>query len=165
MVPDFLQAWLVEGNVVAAMGYVSERAYACLAQDSPDPSAFDRGLAPVQILVNLKAAHEALGKQDSLEGLAIGVSLTIPGLRAVPQPHQAQFVLYEVPDDIAARFDCASRLTPGAPTKGSRAYAASTLVRASASPGRGRTRRSRYCGPGRTGIGRSCPGRRHRRPM
>ena len=56
MVPDFLQAWLVEGDVVAAMGYVSERSYACLAQDSPDPSAFDRGLAPVQIMVNLKAA-------------------------------------------------------------------------------------------------------------
>ena len=122
MVPDFLQAWLVEGNVVAAMGYVSERSYACLAQDSPDPSAFDRGLAPVQILVNLKAAHDALGKHDSLEGLTIGVPLTIPGLRAVPQPHQAQFALYDVPDDIAARFDCASRLTPGAPTKGSRAY-------------------------------------------
>ena len=41
----------------------------------------------------------------------------MPGLRAVPQPHQAQFVLYDVPDDLAARFDCASRLTPGAPTK------------------------------------------------
>jgi hypothetical protein len=119
MVPDFLQAWLVEGDVVAAMGYVSERSYACLAQDTPDPSAFDRGLAPFQILVNLKAAHDALGKHDSLEGLTIGVPLTIPGLRVVPQPHQAQFVLYDVPDNIAARFDCASRLTPGAQTKGS----------------------------------------------
>ena len=59
MVPDFLQAWLVEGDVVAAMGYVSPRSYACLAQDAPDPSSFDRGLAPFQILVNLKAAHDA----------------------------------------------------------------------------------------------------------
>src|SRR6185295_14563848 len=46
----------------------------------------------------------------------------IPGLRAVPQPLQAQFVLYDVPDNIAARFDCASRLTPGAPTRASRSY-------------------------------------------
>ena len=122
MVPDFLQAWLVEGDVVAAMGYVSERSYACLAQDTPDPSAFDRGLAPVQILVNLKAAHDALGRRDSLEGLTIGVPLPIPGLRAVRQPHQAQFVLYDVPVDMAARFDCASRLTPGAPTRQPRAY-------------------------------------------
>ena len=122
MVPDFLQAWLVEGDVVAAMGYVSERSYACLAQDAPDPSAFDRGLAPVQILVNLKAAHDALGKHDSLEGLTIGVPLPLPGLRAVSQPHQARFVLYDVPDDLAVRFDCATRLTPGAPTKRPRAY-------------------------------------------
>jgi len=64
MVPDFLQAWLVEGNVVAAMGYVSKRSYACLPQDALDPSAFDRGVAPVQILVNLRAAHDALGKHD-----------------------------------------------------------------------------------------------------
>ena len=67
MARDFLQAWLVEGNAVAAMGYVSERAYACLAQDAPDPSAFDRGLAPFQILVNLKAAHDALGPHASLD--------------------------------------------------------------------------------------------------
>src|SRR5262245_8787790 len=33
MVNDFLTAWLVEGNIAAAMGYVSERSYACLAQD------------------------------------------------------------------------------------------------------------------------------------
>jgi len=114
MVPDFLRAWLVEGDVVAAMGYVSERSYACLAQDAPDPSAFDRGLAPFQILVNLKAAREALGSHASLEGLTIGVPLTIPGLRAVAHPHQAQFILYDVPNNIAARFDCESRLIPGA---------------------------------------------------
>jgi len=122
MVPDFLRAWLLEGDAVAAMGYVSERSYACLAQDAPDPSAFDRGLAPFQILVTLKAAHEAIGKHSSLEGLTTGVPLTIPGLRAVSHPHHTEFVLYNVADDLAARFDCASRLTPGAPTKGSREY-------------------------------------------
>src|SRR5690606_20075620 len=76
MVPDFLGAWLIEGNVAAAMGYVSERSYACLAQDAPDPSAFDRGVARFQLLVNLKAAHDALGRHDSLEGLTTGVRWT-----------------------------------------------------------------------------------------
>jgi hypothetical protein len=113
MARDFLQAWLVEGNAVAAMGYVSDRAYACLAEDAPDPSAFDRGLAPFQIMVNLKAAHDALGTHASLVGLTTAMPLTIPGLKAVPQPDQAQFVTYDVPEDVAARFDCASRLTPG----------------------------------------------------
>jgi hypothetical protein len=52
---------------------VSERSYACLAQNAPDPAAFDRGLAPFQMLVNLRAAHDGLGRHDSLEGLTIGV--------------------------------------------------------------------------------------------
>ena len=121
MVPDFLQAWLVEGDVVAAMGYVSPRSYACLARDTPDPASFDRGLAPFQIMVNLKAAHDALGTHNSLEGLTVGLPLTIPGLRAVPHARQAQFVLYDVPDTIASRFDCETQLIPGA-AKGSRAY-------------------------------------------
>ena len=110
---DFLQAWLVEGNAVAAMGYVSERAYACLAEDTPDPSAFDRGLAPYQIMVNLKAAYDALGPHASLAGLTTGMQLTQPGLKAVRHADQAQYAIYEVRDDVAARFDCASRMTPG----------------------------------------------------
>ena len=121
MVPDFLQAWLIEGDAVAAMGYVSSRSYACLARDAPDPSSFDRGLAPFQILVNLKAARDGLAKHDSLAGLTVGVPLTIPGLRAVAHPNQAQVVIYELPDNVAARFDCETQLIPG-PPRGSRAY-------------------------------------------
>ena len=40
----------------------------------------------------------------------------MPGLKAVRHPDQAQFALYEVRDDVAARFDCASRMTPGSAT-------------------------------------------------
>ena len=61
MVNDFLTAWLIEGDALAAMGYVSERSYACVSQDADDPSNFDLGLAPFQLLTNLKAAHDALG--------------------------------------------------------------------------------------------------------
>ena len=113
MARDFLQAWLVEGNAVAAMGYVSDRAYACLAQDAPDPSAFDRGLAPFQILVNLKAARDGLGPPASLEGATVGVTLTMPGIKAVKHPDQARYAFYEVRPDVATRFDCASRMIPG----------------------------------------------------
>jgi cation transport regulator ChaC len=42
--------------------------------------------------------------------------LTIPGLKVVTHPDQAQFSIYEVPQQIAARFDCASRLIPGSVT-------------------------------------------------
>ncbi len=122
MVNDFLNAWLVEGDSMAAMGYVSDRAYACLAQNSDDPSAFDRGMAPFQLLINLKAAHDALGKRESLVGLTTGVRLAAPALRVVNQPHHAQFVISAVPDDVAATFDCESRLTLGDAKKVARSY-------------------------------------------
>jgi hypothetical protein len=122
MVDDFLKAWLVDGDIFAAMSYISERAYACLAQDGDDPDALDPGMAPFQLLVGLKAAHEAIGKREALEGLVVGVRLANPALRVVRQPHHAQFVVYSVPDDIAASFDCKSRLTLAEPKKARREY-------------------------------------------
>ena len=122
MTNDFLSAWLVEGDVLAAMGYVSERAYACIAQNADDPAAVDRGMAPFQLMTNLKAAHDALGKRASLDGLIVGVRLTTPALKVLQQPHHARFVLYSVPDDVAAAFDCESRMTPGGAKKPARQY-------------------------------------------
>ena len=122
MVNDFLTAWLVEGDVVASMGYVSERAYACLARDSDNPSDFDRGLAPFQLMVNLKSARDALGPRASLDKAVAGAPLAMPALRAFKQPHDAQFVIYSVPDDVAAAFDCESQLILGDPTKVKRSY-------------------------------------------
>ena len=121
MVNDFLTAWLVEGDVAAAMGYVSDRSYACLAQDSEAPT-FDRGMAPFQVMMNLKAAYDTLGPHASLDGLVVGTRLTTDGLRVVQQPHGARFVAYSVPDDIAATLDCESRLQPGDPSRARREY-------------------------------------------
>jgi hypothetical protein len=122
MMNDFLSAWLLEGDVIAAMGYISERSYACLAQEGDDPFAFDRGMAPFQLLIRMKAAHDAVGKRESLEGLTVGVNLAIPDLKLVDHPQHAQFVLYSVPDDVATEFDCESRLTLGDPGDVRREY-------------------------------------------
>lgn len=122
MMSDFLKAWLIDGDQVAAMAYVSERAYACLAQDLEDPSTFDRGMAPYRLLNRLKASHDAVGTHSSLEGLTVGVRLGLSALKVVRQPNHARFVLYSVPDDIASRFDCESQLMIGKPKAGARTY-------------------------------------------
>ncbi len=122
MMNDFMKAWLIEGDTLAAMSYISDRAYACLAQDLDDPTTFDRGMAPFRLMRRLKVAHDALGTQKSLEGLTIGVRLAFSALKVVQQPHHAQFVIYSVPDDIAARFDCESHLTIGVPKPAGRVY-------------------------------------------
>jgi hypothetical protein len=114
MMHDFLTAWLIDKNIRAAMGYVADRAYTCLALDTEDPFRLDRGTAPFVLMRNLKAATDALEPQTSLQGLSLGTRLTNRELRLIQQPHHAQFVMYSVPDDIAAVFDCESRLTPGA---------------------------------------------------
>ena len=135
MAPDFLQAWLVEGDVVAAMGYVSERSYACLAQDTPDPSAFDRGLAPFQIMVNLKAAQEALGKHDSLEGLTARCAPDDPwSSRGVPPSSSPVRSSTTCPTISRPGSTAQTRLMP-ARRESDRARTASILARPSASPG------------------------------
>ncbi len=122
MANDFLTAWLVEGNIIAAMGYVSDRSYACLAQDSDNPADFDRGVAPFQLMTNLKAAYDSLGPHSSLDGLIVGTRFAAPMVRVVRQPHHAQFVIYSIPDDVAVKFDCESRLTLDDPDSVKREY-------------------------------------------
>ena len=164
MAPDFLQAWLVEGDVVAAMGYVSERAYACLAQDTPDPSAFDRGLAPFQIMVNLKAAHDAHRQARVARGSdarrapddpwpSRGVPPASGPVRSLQRARRCSGqVRLREPSD-AGRHEGIARVRPALwrdlPHRRDRR----------------RTPQSRCCGPKTTGIGRLCPGRRSRSPM
>ena len=54
--------------------------------------------------------------------MTVGTRLTLPGLRAVNQPHHAQFVIYSVPDDVATALDCESRLTLANPDRVKRVY-------------------------------------------
>ena len=163
MMADFLKAWLMEGNAAEAMGYVSPHAFACLAEDKDDPFTVDRGIAPFVLSRSLKAAHDAIGQHASLEGLTIGVRLPLPGVRVVDQPHHAQYVIYSVPDDIAAAFNCESRLRLGDAKQSRRQYGTysarpSISIRRTAA-----NTRWRCCGHATTATGRSSRGRRNRR--
>ncbi len=117
LVNDFLAAWLVEGDLIASMGYVSDRAYACMARETDDPSTFDYGVAPFQLMINLKAAYDSLAPRASLDGLVAGTSLETPALRLVRQPHQTRFAVYSVPNDVATSFDCERQLARADPTR------------------------------------------------
>jgi hypothetical protein len=79
-------------------------------------------MAPYQLLMDLKAAHDALGTHNSLDGLTTGVRLATPALKVVSQSHHHQFVIYDVPDDIAAAFDCESPFVPSTEKRPKRSY-------------------------------------------
>jgi hypothetical protein len=118
---DFLNTWFVEKNPARAIGYVTERCYDCVELEQG--REIDRGMARYMILRGMMEAVDSLGDVSSLADVAIGVRLTNPALRVVEQPHHAQFVLFDVPDDVAARFECANRLRPEeAPKKAIRRY-------------------------------------------
>ena len=80
------------------------------------------GNAAFALIAALKKAQAVLGPRTSLEGVTVGVRLTMPALKIVTQPHQSRFVIYSVPDDVAAEFDCQSRQTPGDKRKIQRKY-------------------------------------------
>ena len=106
-VHDFLNLWLVEGAVNVAMSYISDRAYECLQLEQEEP--LDRGMAPVILMKGMGAVHETLGEISSLEDATVGVRLNHPELKVVENKHHAQFVLYDVPTDVAASFECINR--------------------------------------------------------
>ena len=104
MMKDFLDAWLVEGDIQAALGYVSRRALSCMTEEA----AVDQGMAPLMLARRLKAAHDAVGRHQSIDELVVGIRLNRPGLKPVNQPHSGQFVVYSVSEDQARAFECDS---------------------------------------------------------
>jgi hypothetical protein len=106
-VHDFLNLWLVEGAANVAMSYMSDRAYECLQLEQETP--LDRGMAPIILMKGMGAVNETLGEVSSLEDATVGVRLNDPELKVVENKHHAQFVLYDVPTDVAASFECVNR--------------------------------------------------------
>ena len=109
---DFLKAWLVEGRLEDAMGYVSNRALSCVEPAQGEES--DLGMAPFRILADMRHANGVLGEVASLEDAVAGVHLTGEEFRIVDHDHPSRFVLLDVPEDLAVAFLCENRHLPNA---------------------------------------------------
>jgi len=112
---DFLQSWLVEGEPNLSVAYVSDDSLGCMAllpSEMPDP-----GMARPRLLMRMRAVHLGLGKPEKLSDRVVGVRLNDPALRVIRQPHHSQFVLYEVPNDVAGSFMCDARAEGARKTK------------------------------------------------
>jgi len=106
-VHDFLSSWLVERRPDLAVAYVDREAYDCLALRLQDEGqSLDRGLAPLQLFLRMKALGDELGPRKSLAEAIVGVRVWNPNLKLVRQPDHAQFVLYGVPRLFAESMRC-----------------------------------------------------------
>ncbi len=107
---DFLNSWLVEQKPNLSIAYVSRRAHPCVDLVATDEKKkLNPGLIPFYILEQMKKTNKAIGKKASLAEAASGVQLKDPSLKILNQPHNTQFVMFEVPNDTAFEFECGNR--------------------------------------------------------
>jgi len=107
---DFLRAWLVEQRPDVAAGYLSTRGFACPALEQGMPP--DRGMARFMLARGMGKVNERVGKIADLAEVSQGATLNDTRSRLVQQPHAAEFLMYDLRNDMAAEFDCESRLNP-----------------------------------------------------
>jgi len=113
-VDDFLTTWLVNGQPNLALAYADRDAYRCLALIlEQEGEALDRGLAPLQLYMRMKAVNDALGPRQSLEGTTIGIRLTDPNLKRVDHRRPGLYSIYGVPRAVADQMTCGSYTTLG----------------------------------------------------
>ncbi|MCI0348848.1 MAG: hypothetical protein L0Z53_05425, partial [Acidobacteriales bacterium] len=107
---DFLKSWLVEQKPEVSMGYFSRRAFSCV--EAERGMSLDPGMAKIKLLMGLHDLNRRLGKFTDLSQATVGVHLHGPRGKVIKQPHQEQFVLYDVREDLAERFKCENKLNP-----------------------------------------------------
>ena len=107
-VRDFLNSWLVEQKPERAAPYFAEAAFRC--PELEGGPAMDLGMVKFSLLLGMKKVSERIGKATQLSDVVEGVRLTAPRARPVAQPYEAEFMLYDVREDLAEQMKCLNRI-------------------------------------------------------
>jgi len=109
-VRDFLNSWLVDQKPELAVAYFAPSSFSCMEIEQGTP--LDFGVAKFSMLMALRQANERVGKVAKLSDVSSGVSLSGPRGKAIMQPYESEFVLYDVREDLAEQMKCANQLDP-----------------------------------------------------
>jgi hypothetical protein len=71
---------------------------------------FEPGIVKAQLLVRLAAFNKEVGKPAKVEDVLENVKPWNPRLKPVKNRYESKFLLFAVPDDIAAKVDCAEQI-------------------------------------------------------
>jgi hypothetical protein len=106
-VQDFLQSWLVEQKPELAAAYLAPSSFACLEEYGPQSGrVINAGNAPYVAARDLAATSKSLGSVSKLGEAVKPATLEKQGTKPLKQPYSATFAVYELPNAVAAEFDC-----------------------------------------------------------
>ena len=109
-VRDFLNSWLVEQRPELAAAYFSPSAFSCMEIEQGQPVDF--GVAKFSMLMALRQVNERVGKVAKLSDVSSGVRVSGPRGKVITQPHESEFMLYDVREDLAEQMKCVNQLDP-----------------------------------------------------
>jgi len=106
-VQDFLQSWLVEQKPEFSASYLSARSFPCLAAYGPQAgNVINAGIAPYVAARDLAVISQAIGKVTRVQDAAQPASLSEADIKPLKQSYAVSFSLYQVPNGVAADFEC-----------------------------------------------------------
>ncbi len=106
-VADYLTSWLVEQKPELAAAYLSPRSFACLEEYGPQAGKeINAGVAPYLAARDMAATNLLIGKPAKLQDAVNASPLNDPSLKPIKQNYGTIFALYQVPDGVAADFEC-----------------------------------------------------------
>jgi hypothetical protein len=109
-VHGFLNSWIVEQKPNLSVSYFSRRSFACLEELAGERGQhLEPGMMKPQLMMYLAAFNQKVGKLDKVEDALETVKPWNPRLKPVKNRYESQFLLFAVPNDIAAAADCAER--------------------------------------------------------
>ena len=106
-VADYLTAWLVEQKPELAAAYLSARSYPCLEEYGPQAGKeVNAGVAPYLAARDMAATSRLIAKPLQLTDAVKPAPMNDPSLKPIKQNYGTAFALYQVPDGVAADFEC-----------------------------------------------------------
>ncbi len=107
-VNDFFKAWLLEDKPEQALGYISVKALACVAE-FPGAGNSKQSLVRLRIYKRMKEANQVFGDISNLDQVMQGVVIPAPDGVPMLQNYGRLFSLQRIPDDVAREMDCRIR--------------------------------------------------------
>ena len=109
-VHDFLTSWIIEQKPNLTVAYFSPRSFTCLERIAGERGKpLEPGMMKAQIMVLMAAFNKKVGQLPKVEDALESVKPWNPRLKPVKNRYGSQFLLFAVPNDIAAAVDCAEQ--------------------------------------------------------